>query len=79
MSLYASILEVKNRFGKPTPPFFRKLGNLGLALAGIGAAILSAPVALPAVVTTIAGYLLTAGVAITSVSEVTVDTISAAD
>ncbi len=56
----------------PTPAFFHKLRNIGLALAAISAAIIAAPVALPAIVTTIAGYLAVAGTELSSVSQITV-------
>jgi ABC-type xylose transport system permease subunit len=67
------LTELKTRWKKPTPPFFQKLGHIGLILAGVGGAILTAPVSVPAALTTAAGYLLTAGVIITSISQVTVD------
>lgn len=49
------------RITKKTPKFFRILRNIGIAVAGIGAAILTAPVALPAAAVTLGGYLATAG------------------
>ena len=55
----------------PTP-FFQKLRNIGLALAAISAAIIAAPVSLPAIVTTIAGYLAVAGTVLSSVSQITI-------
>jgi hypothetical protein len=48
--------EVIERAGSPTPPFFRKLRNIGIALTGISAAILTSPVSLPALLASIAGY-----------------------
>lgn len=73
MDVEKLMLELKTRWKKPTPPFFQKLGQLGLMLAGVGGAILTAPVTVPLTLTTIAGYLLTAGVIISSISQVTVD------
>ena len=60
------------RAQKPTPKFFKKLRNIGLSIAGIGATILAAPVALPAVIIKIAGYLTVAGTVMGGVSQVTV-------
>ena len=60
------------RAKKPTPKFFRKLRNIGLSIAAIGATLISAPVALPAVVIKIAGYLTVAGSVMSGVSQVTV-------
>jgi hypothetical protein len=57
---------------EPTPKFFKKLRNIGLAIATIGATILAAPVALPAIVVKIGGYLAVAGSVMSGVSQVTV-------
>ncbi len=60
------------RMQKPTPTFFKKLRNTGLMLAGIGAAILSAPVAIPAILAKVAGYLVLAGAVAGTVSQAAV-------
>jgi len=65
-------MNLLERALSPTPPFFQKLRNIGLALAAISAAILTFPVALPAIVTTIASYLAVAGSVLSGVSQVTV-------
>ncbi len=57
----------------PTPKFFRVLRNIGLALAAAGGALLAAPVALPAVIITVAGYVTVAGGVMTAVSQSAVD------
>jgi hypothetical protein len=56
-----------------TPPFFKKLRNLGLGLTAIAAAVLTAPVSLPAAVLTAAGYLATAGAVASAISQLTMD------
>ncbi len=56
----------------PTPTFFQKLRNIGLALAAISAAIMASPVALPTIVVTVAGYLAVAGSVLGAVSQITV-------
>lgn len=66
-------LKLAERFEAPTPKFFRKLRNIGLALAAVGATILASPVVVPAVIVNIAGYLTLAGSILTAVSEATVD------
>ena len=48
--------KILNRASAPTPKFFKVLRNVGLALAAVGGTILAAPVALPAIVITIGGY-----------------------
>jgi hypothetical protein len=64
--------SILKRAQKPTPKFFKKLRNVGLTIAGIGASIIAAPVALPTIVMTIAGYLTVAGGVMSGVSQVTV-------
>ena len=65
-------MTLLERAVSPTPTFFQKLRNIGLALAAISAAIIAAPVSLPAIVVTIAGYLAVAGTVLSSVSQITV-------
>jgi len=57
----------------PTPKFFKMLRNIGLTLAAISAAIITAPIALPAAVVTAAGYVAVASGVISAVSQITVD------
>ena len=66
-------MKIIDRIQSPTPTFFKKIRNIGLLLATISAAILSAPVALPAVVTTIAGYIAVAGSIAGAVSQLTAE------
>jgi uncharacterized membrane protein HdeD (DUF308 family) len=47
------------------------LRTIGLALAAVGGTILAAPIALPVVVTTIAGYATVAGGVLTATSQLT--------
>jgi hypothetical protein len=62
-------MNVIQRMKAPTPKFFRVLRSVGLALAAASGALLAAPVALPAAVITIAGYLTVAGSVATAVSQ----------
>lgn len=62
-------MNVIQRMKAPTPKFFRVLRTIGLALAAASGALLAAPVALPAAVITIAGYLTVAGSVATAVSQ----------
>lgn len=57
---------------KPTPRFFKTLRNIGVALAGVSGAILTSPVALPAVLLKIAGYIAVAGTVTGAVSQTAV-------
>jgi ABC-type xylose transport system permease subunit len=65
-------MKLQDRVNAPTPKFFRVLRNIGLALAATGGALLAAPVALPAGVVTVAGYLAVAGGVMTAVSQTAV-------
>jgi len=62
-------MKVIKRMKQPTPPFFKKVRNIGLTLAAIGGAIIAAPVALPAALVTAAGYLAVAGSVASTVSQ----------
>lgn len=65
-------MNLLKRANKPTPRFFRTLRNIGLTVAAIGTSIIAAPVALPAVLVKLAGYLTVAGTVMSGVSQVTV-------
>jgi ABC-type xylose transport system permease subunit len=65
-------MTLVDRVLSPTPSFFQKLRNIGLILAAVSAAIVATPVALPAIITTIAGYLAVAGTMLSAVSQITV-------
>jgi hypothetical protein len=60
------------RLKEPTPPFFKKLRNIGILLAATGGAILAAPIALPSILVTIATYITVAGTVATTVSQAVV-------
>jgi hypothetical protein len=64
-------MNIVQRAKAPTPNFFKKLRNIGLALAAISTAIITAPITLPAAVVTIAGYAAVAGGVIGAVSQIT--------
>ena len=65
--------QVFKRVQSPTPKFFKKLRNIGLALAAVATTIAAAPVALPAVIITVAGYLAVAAGVISAVSQTAVE------
>jgi hypothetical protein len=67
-------MSIVERLLSPTPTFFQKLRNIGLVLAAVSAASVATPVALPAIVTTVAGYLAVAGTVLGVVSQVAVPT-----
>ena len=71
-------MNVIERAQAPTPSFFKRLRNIGLALVAISAAIITSPVAIPAVIVTVAGYVAVAGTVIGAVSQMTTKDESAA-
>ena len=54
-------MNIIQRVQAPTPGFFKKLRNISLILATLGGALLTAPVAIPAILLKVAGYLTVAG------------------
>jgi len=65
--------KIINRAKAPTPKFFKVLRNIGIAFAAVSATLLTAPVAFPAVLLSIAGYVGVAGSVMTAVSQLTVN------
>ena len=65
--------SVSERMKAPTPKFFRVIRTVSIVIGAVGGAIVAAPVALPAIVTTIAGYLVTVGTVAAVISQATVD------
>ena len=63
------IMSLQERIQSPTPPFFAKLRNWSLILVAVSGAILTTPVALPAIVVKVAGYLAVAGTVAGAVSQ----------
>ena len=57
------------RCGADTPPFFKKLRIVGVAVTAAGATLLTAPVALPAGLVAIGGYLVVGGAVATAMSQ----------
>lgn len=66
-------MNIISRMQAPTPKFFKILRTVGLALAAASAAVIAAPITLPAAVITVAGYVAVAGSVMTAVSQTAVD------
>ncbi|MDG1805926.1 hypothetical protein [Flavicella sp.] len=66
-------MKLHERYQKRTPSFFRRLRNIGIALAAASGAILAAPVVLPAALISIATYVAVAGTVATAVSQAVVE------
>ncbi len=61
--------KIVQRLQEPTPKFFRKLRNIGLALTAGGGVIATAPISLPSLLVSIGGYLAVAGGIASAVSQ----------
>ena len=61
--------KLVQRIQEPTPKWFRIVRNIGLALSAVGGVLVAAPVALPATVVAVGGYLLLGGSIIGAVSQ----------
>ena len=66
-------MSLAERLVASTSSFFKKIRNIGLCLAAIGGTIIAAPIALPAIMVTVAGYLTVAGGVMTAVAQATVE------
>ena len=62
-------MKLIDRLKAPTPKFFRILRNVGLGLAAAGGVIIASPIAIPAIIVTIGGYLIVAGSVATAISQ----------
>jgi hypothetical protein len=62
-------MKLLYRLTSETPSFFKRVRNIGLMLTAVSAAIMAAPVALPAALVTVAGYLTVAGAVATAVAQ----------
>ena len=66
-------MKIIERAQAPTPKFFKLLRTIGIAMLAVSGALLTAPVALPALVVTVAGYTAVAGGVLSAVSQITVE------
>jgi len=65
-------LTLIDRLKSPTSNFFKVIRTVGLTIAAVGGALIASPIALPATLVTLAGYLTVAGTVMTAVAQVTV-------
>jgi hypothetical protein len=61
--------NIMNRMQRPTPKFFKTLRNIGVAMVAVSAAVFESHIALPTIVTNVAGYLAVAGAVMGAVSQ----------
>ena len=66
-------LSLLDRVALPSPTFWRKISAVGKALGGLGLVLVTAPVALPAAVVSVAGYLVLVGSLTAGLAALTVE------
>ncbi|ADY54025.1 hypothetical protein Pedsa_3493 [Pseudopedobacter saltans DSM 12145] len=62
-------LNLVERVTAPTPKWFKIIRNIGITLTAVGGAILTAPIALPATIVTVGGYLILGGTVATAIAQ----------
>ena len=65
--------ELKGRWKAKTPKFWKRVQQIAIVAGTIAGVIIAAPVALPAAVITVAGYVATAGTVAATLSQLTVE------
>lgn len=64
-------MSLKERWQSKTPTFWKKIQKLGLAAGAVGGVLIAAPIALPATLITLGGYLVTAGAVTAALAQLT--------
>ena len=62
-------MKLIDRLKATTPKFYKILRNIGLGLAAAGGILVASPIAIPAILVTIGGYLIVAGSVATAISQ----------
>ena len=65
--------DLKKRWNAKTPKFWKNVQKVAIALGAAAGVVIAAPIALPATVVTVAGYLVTAGTVAATLSQLTVE------
>ena len=66
-------MKIKDRLRKKSPKLFQRITNACVVVGAVGAVIISAPISLPVLITSLAGYMVVAGSIGASISKLTVD------
>ena len=72
-------LSLLDRVALPSPTFWRKVSAVGKAIGGLGLVLVTAPVALPAAVVSVAGYLVLVGSLTAGLAALTVEPAAVVD
>ena len=66
-------MSIKQRWCAKTPKFWRRVQKISIIIGAVAGVIISAPIALPAVVVTLSGYAITAGTVAATLSQLTIE------
>lgn len=66
-------LNLVSRIKEPTPKWFKIIRSAGLVLSAVGGVLVADPVALPATLITVGGYLLLGGTLATAISQTAIN------
>ena len=66
-------MSIKQRWCAKTPKFWSKVQKISIIIGAVAGVIISAPIALPAVVVTLSGYAITAGTVAATLSQLTIE------
>jgi len=66
-------MTLKERWSAKTPKFWKIIQRYSIALGAVAGVIMTAPVSLPALVVTVAGYVATAGTVAATLSQLTIE------
>ncbi|CAB5218396.1 hypothetical protein UFOVP211_12 [uncultured Caudovirales phage] len=62
-------MRIIKRIKATTPPFFKKVRNIGLIVAGVGTAIATLPVSLPVGLVAVSSYLIAIGTTAATIAQ----------
>jgi len=62
-------MRIIKRIKSTTPPFFKKVRNIGLIVAGVGTAIATLPVSLPVGLVAVSSYLIAIGTTAATIAQ----------
>lgn len=65
--------SLRERWNSPTPKFWKRVQRWAIITGTVAGVIIAAPVALPAAVITVAGYVATAGTVAATLAQLTID------
>ena len=66
-------MSIAQRWSAPTPKFWKRVQKISIIIGAVAGVIISAPIALPAVVVTLSGYAITAGTVAATLSQLTIE------